>query len=101
MYSDNEAKRFDCSRGCAVERTDEGELICTYRQGCCKQEVYNWLSGVRQEQFKDYFEVRFKNTRKGIYINTSGQYPQRNLHKHFRTEHKDRRPCNRRGGKRA
>ena len=73
MYSDNEAKRFDCSRGCAVERTDEGELICTYRQGCCKQEVYNWLSGVRQEQFKDYFEVRFKNTRKGIYINTSGQ----------------------------
>ena len=73
MYSDNEAKRFDCSRGCAVERTDEGELICTYRQGCCKQEVYNWLSGVRHEQFKDYFEVRFKNTRKGIYINTSGQ----------------------------
>lgn len=73
MYSDNEAKRFDCSRGCAVERTDEGELICTYRHGCCKQEVYNWLSGVRQEQFKDYFEVRFKNTRKGIYINTSGQ----------------------------
>ena len=73
MHSDNEAKRFDCSRGCAVERTDEGELICTYRQGCCKQEVYNWLSGVRQEQFKDYFEVRFKNTRKGIYINTSGQ----------------------------
>ena len=56
-----------------MERTDEGELICTYRQGCCKQEVYNWLSGVRQEQFKDYFEVRFKNTRKGIYINTSGQ----------------------------
>ncbi len=73
MNTDNEAKRFDCSRGCVVERTDEGELICTYRQGCCKQEVYNWLSGIRQEQFKDYYEVRFKNTRKGIYVNASGQ----------------------------
>ena len=73
MDYDNETKKFDCSRGCVVERTDEGELNCTYRQGCCKQEVYNWLQGVRQEQFKDYFEVRFKNTRKGIYINTSGQ----------------------------
>ena len=73
MYTDNEAKKYDCSRGCTVERTDEGELSCTYRQGCCKQEVYNWLPGVRQEQFKDYFEVRFKNTRKGIYVNASGQ----------------------------
>ena len=73
MYTDNEAKKYDCSRGCTVERTDGGELSCTYRQGCCKQEVYNWLPGVRQEQFKDYFEVRFKNTRKGIYVNASGQ----------------------------
>ena len=70
---DNEIKKFDCSRGCVVERNDEGELDCSYRQGCCKLEVYDWLSGVRQEQYKDYFEVRFKNTRKGIYLNTSGQ----------------------------
>ena len=73
MNQDNETKQFDCSRGCTVERTEEGELNCTYRQGCCKQEVYNWMSGIRQEQFKDFFEVRFKNTRKGIYINASGQ----------------------------
>jgi cell fate regulator YaaT (PSP1 superfamily) len=46
---------------------------CTYRQGCCKLEVYDWLQGVSQEQYKDYFEVRFKNTRKGIYRNASGQ----------------------------
>ena len=69
----NEAKRYDCSRGCTVERTESGEVECNYRQGCCKLEVYDWLSGVNQEQFKDFFEVRFKNTRKGIYRNTSGQ----------------------------
>ncbi len=69
----NEAKQFDCSRGCIVERTDEGELKCTYRPGCCKLEVYDWLPGVVQEKYRNYFEVRFKNTRKGIYLNASGQ----------------------------
>ena len=69
----NEIKQYDCSRGCAVERTDEGELKCSYRPGCCKLEVYDWLPGVLQEKYRNYFEVRFKNTRKGIYINTSGQ----------------------------
>ncbi len=71
--NDNEAKKYDCSRGCTVERSDEGELNCRYRQGCCKMEVYDWLPGVAQEQYKDFFEVRFKNTRKGIYFNASGQ----------------------------
>ena len=69
----NESKKFDCSRGCVVERADSGELECTDRQGCCKLEVYDWLAGVNQEQFKDFYEVRFKNTRKGIYRNASGQ----------------------------
>ena len=73
MDNIKEPKRFDCSRGCSVERTEAGELDCNYRQGCCKLEVYDWLQGVSQEQYKDYFEVRFKNTRKGIYINASGQ----------------------------
>ena len=68
-----ESKRYDCSRGCVVERAESGEVNCTYRQGCCKLEVYDWLQGVSQEQYKDYFEVRFKNTRKGIYRNASGQ----------------------------
>ena len=68
-----ESKQYDCSRGCVVERADGGEVNCTYRQGCCKLEVYDWLKGVSQEQYKDYFEVRFKNTRKGIYRNASGQ----------------------------
>ena len=73
MDNIKESKRYDCSRGCVVERDANGELDCNYRQGCCKLEVYDWLAGVNQEQFKDYFEVRFKNTRKGIYRNASGQ----------------------------
>ena len=56
-----------------MERNETGELECNYRQGCCKLEVYDWLQGVGQEQYKNYFEVRFKNTRKGIYVNASGQ----------------------------
>jgi cell fate regulator YaaT (PSP1 superfamily) len=72
--TDNESIKFDCFRGCTVTRDETtGELECEYRRGCCKLEVYDWLKGVEQEQFKDIFEVRFKNTRKGIYINTSGQ----------------------------
>src|SRR5574344_649300 len=72
--TDNESIKFDCFRGCTVTRDETtGELECEYRRGCCKLEVYDWLKGVGQEQFKDLFEVRFKNTRKGIYINTSGQ----------------------------
>ena len=73
MENVKEPKRYDCSRGCSVERSENGELDCSYRQGCCKLEVYDWLQGVSQEQYKDYFEVRFKNTRKGIYVNASGQ----------------------------
>ncbi len=73
MENENESKKYDCFRGCVVSRSESGELDCTYRQGCCKLEVYDWLKGVGQEQYKDFFEVRFKNTRKGIYQNTSGQ----------------------------
>lgn len=72
--TDNENIRFDCNRGCTVTQDKEtGALECSYRRGCCKLKDYNWLEGVTQEQFKDLFEVRFKNTRKGIYVNASGQ----------------------------
>ena len=73
MINEKESKKYDCSRGCVVERADSGEIECTYRQGCCKLEVYDWLSEVSQEQWNEFFEVRFKNTRKGIYRNASGQ----------------------------
>ncbi len=71
---DNEAIKFDCNRGCTISRDQEtGEYDCSYRRGCCKLKDYDWLQGIRQEQFKDLFEVRFKNTRKGVYVNASGQ----------------------------
>ena len=66
-------KQYDCSRGCTVQRKEDGELECNYRAGCCKLEVYDYLEGVHQEQYNDLFEVRFKNTRKEIYKNASGQ----------------------------
>ena len=69
----NESKQYDCSRGCIVGRKESREVECNYRQGCCKLEVYDWLSGVNQEQYKEFFEVRFKNTRKAIFRNASGQ----------------------------
>ena len=69
----NENIQFDCSRGCTVTRNEKDELNCTYRRGCCKLEDYDWLQGVTQNQFADIVEVRFKNTRKGFYVNASNQ----------------------------
>ena len=69
----NENIQFDCSRGCTVTRNEKDDLTCTYRRGCCKLEDHDWLQGVSQRQFSDVFEVRFKNTRKGFYVNASGQ----------------------------
>ncbi len=65
--------KFDCNRGCTVSRNSDGELDCSYRRGCCKLQDYNWLDKVSQEKYSNLFEVRFKNTRKGIYKNESGQ----------------------------
>ena len=74
MERDNENTRFDCFRGCTVTVDEStGERDIKYRPGCCKLEVYDVLKGVSQEQWNNYFEVRFKNTRKGIYENASGQ----------------------------
>ena len=48
-------------------------MKCTYKRSCCKLGVFNWLEGISQEDMKDLFEVRFKNTRKMIFRNTSDQ----------------------------
>lgn len=73
MERDNENKRYDCQRGCIITNENSSEPQVDYRHGCCKLEVYDWLKGISQEQYKNLFEVRFKNTRKGIYLNASGQ----------------------------
>ena len=66
--------QYDCNRGCAVVLDGEtGEKSYSYRQGCCKLMDHNYLKGVVDSSCRNLFEVRFKNTRKGIYINDSGQ----------------------------
>ena len=74
MMETNENVRYDCFRGCVISGNEEtGTEDIRYRQGCCKLEVYNYLKGIAQEQYNSLFEIRFKNTRKGIYVNASGQ----------------------------
>ena len=73
MERDNENKRYDCQRGCIITGENSSEPQVDYRHGCCKLEVYDWLKGVDEGAFSDLFEVRFKNTRKGIYRNATGQ----------------------------
>jgi len=70
----NESIQFDCFRGCAVQKDSQSEQTnCTYRAGCCKLSDRNYLKGVDDGSCPKIFEVRFKNTRKGFYINDSGQ----------------------------
>ena len=66
-------KQYDCSRGCEVERTPMGELKVRYNPRCCKLSSYNWMEGIHQNRYNDLLEVRFKNTRKVYFRNTSGQ----------------------------
>ena len=71
---DNETIQYDCLRGCVVRHdADTGESQCTYRAGCCKLGDRNWLHGADDGTNPNLYEVRFKNTRKGIYRNDSGQ----------------------------
>lgn len=65
--------QYDCNRGCEVEHTEMGELFVRYNQGCCKLDAFSWMDGIQTSQGKDLFEVRFKNTRKMVYRNDSGQ----------------------------
>ena len=64
---------YDCHRGCQIGIEKNGQIGCSYDQSCCKRAVFDWLPGIPDEEMDNLFEVRFKNTRKGIYLNTSGQ----------------------------
>jgi cell fate regulator YaaT (PSP1 superfamily) len=66
-------KIIDCSRGTVSYRTPEGELKCNFHPSCCKLSVQDWLKGIPDSLTQDLFEVRFKNTRKLYFKNTSGQ----------------------------
>ena len=71
LPTDAEAKR-DCSRGCTVARTPNGELQCHLKDGCCKLSTHNWLEGIPLTGTLDLYEVRFKNTHKAFFTNATG-----------------------------
>ena len=67
------SKSFDCARGCDVDRKSDGALEINYNTRCCKLANFNWLEGIPQDEFRNLYEVRFKNTRKLVFRNESGQ----------------------------
>lgn len=69
----NESKTYDCFRGCVKVDCEDGSTEITYREGCCKLAVHNYLPEIPALENADIFEVRFKNTRKAYYKNDSGQ----------------------------
>lgn len=73
MTMDRKDIVYDCHRGCQKTIANDGQFCCKYDQSCCKRAVFDWLQGMPDEDMDNLFEVRFKNTRKGVYQNTSGQ----------------------------
>ena len=69
----SESKKYECFRGCEVVDCEDGTTEVTYREGCSKLPVHNYLRDISSLEYADVFEVRFKNTRKGYYKNESGQ----------------------------
>lgn len=69
----NESIKYDCLRGCRIKVNSEGETSATYREGCCKLADHDTLKDMPSVEYGDIYEVRFKNTHKGFYRNTSGQ----------------------------
>ena len=67
------ARKYDCSRGCNVQRKHTGELEVNYDSSCCKLSDFDWLADIPSGANRDLFEVRFKNTRKLFFRNASGQ----------------------------
>lgn len=59
------------SRGCCFSVDPAtGEPKATYKSGCQKMDVYDWIGKVDNPRERhDVYEVQFKNTRKGYYVN--------------------------------
>ncbi|MDD3687801.1 MAG: hypothetical protein PHE56_13680, partial [Bacteroidales bacterium] len=58
-------------RGCIPGCVDEATANIKINHCCNKLNVYDWLGDINDPLIQNkYVEVRFKNTRKGIYENT-------------------------------
>lgn len=65
----NDKISFDCSRGCKKITSPDGNIKYVYEYRSCKLSVFDWLREIYEEDLKDFFEVRFKNTRKAVFKN--------------------------------
>ena len=60
----------DVSRGCCFVKNDKNEHTAIYKSGCQKMAVYDYLEYIPNPLKKnDMYEIQFKNTRKGYYLN--------------------------------
>ena len=60
------------SRGCCFGRNENGEAEATSCAGCHKMEAWDWLQDLPDPLANnELFEVQFKNTRKGYYLNSN------------------------------
>ena len=59
------------TRGCKVQKDEQGELNVKSVKGCHKLDVYNWLQNIPADASYDIYEVKFKNTRKGYFKNVN------------------------------
>ncbi|MGC8823855.1 MAG: PSP1 domain-containing protein [Bacteroidales bacterium] len=58
-------------RGCHALETDNSDCYRCNTQICAKLSTYNWTEDIATELQSNIVEVRFKNTRKGFYVNVN------------------------------
>jgi len=62
-----------CSRGCLIEGSKEEDLRWKAIESCFKMNTFDFLNDIPHAvEGEELVEVRFKNTRKAIYINATG-----------------------------
>jgi len=60
----------ECSRGCLIQKEDNSDYYIFSTDGYNKLNVYDWLKDIPQnDAAEELVEVRFKNTRKGYFLN--------------------------------
>ena len=60
------------ARGCANLVVDHGNFYRCRTGNCCKLSVYDWMKDISPIPYStDVVEVRFKNTRKGLFLNSN------------------------------
>ncbi|MFA5712566.1 MAG: regulatory iron-sulfur-containing complex subunit RicT [Bacteroidales bacterium] len=66
-------KECNCERGISTVKESSEQFQFVVEKDCCKLKVHNWLEKIPSPYAEEYYEVRFKNTRKLYYKNDSGQ----------------------------